>query len=105
MEVLPLKFLNQAKTETTNETESLQQLYNNVKSHIQEQTNKMSEEFRAVTYREQIMAGTDYFITVHAGGSSYLHMIVSGKLLCPGGKCELTGVEEGHTKDDPLEPF
>uniref|UniRef100_A0A3B4ZCJ0 Cystatin domain-containing protein n=1 Tax=Stegastes partitus TaxID=144197 RepID=A0A3B4ZCJ0_9TELE len=78
---------------------------NSVKSHIQEQTNKMSEEFRAVTYREQIMAGTDYFITVHAGGSSYLHMIVSGKLLCPGGKCELTGVEEGHTKDDPLEPF
>ncbi|XP_023122075.2 cystatin-B-like [Amphiprion ocellaris] len=92
-------------SKTKDATEEIQKICDEVKSLVEKKTNEIYEEFIAVKYRDQVVAGMNYLIKVHVGGSSYLHITVWKKLECDGGMIQLTGVEKGHTKDDPLEPF
>ncbi|CAI5673161.1 cystatin-A1 [Oreochromis niloticus] len=99
------KVLSGGFTETMPATPEIRKICNEVKSQAEQKTNKKYVEFLALKYRSQVVAGTNYLIKVHAGGTSYLHLLVWRKLPFEGGNAVLTRVQEHHHKDDPLLPF
>uniref|UniRef100_A0A3Q4IE77 Cystatin-B n=1 Tax=Neolamprologus brichardi TaxID=32507 RepID=A0A3Q4IE77_NEOBR len=88
-------------SETKTADEQIQKICDNVKK----ETHENYVEFHAVEYRSQVVAGANYLIKVHVGGTSYLHLMVWQRLPCDGGQDALTGVQQHHHKDDPLVPF
>nr|XP_020455611.1 cystatin-B-like [Monopterus albus] len=84
--------------------DEIRKICDQVKCQVQEKTKKVYQEFRAVAYRYQIVAGRNYLIKVCVG-NNYLHLWVYEHLPCDGGDIELQGVEECHSKEDPIEPF
>ncbi|KAM9337317.1 cystatin-A-like [Symphorus nematophorus] len=89
-------------SETMNATKEIQKICDEVKCRVEEQTNKKYVEFKAVKYRNQIVAGEKLSIKVHVGGVNYIHLFIF--LVLRGGTV-LRGVEQHKTKDDPLETF
>ncbi|CAI5673162.1 unnamed protein product [Oreochromis niloticus] len=92
-------------SETKKADEQTQKICENVKNQVEKETGKNYAEFHAVEYRSQVVAGANYLIKVHVGGTSYLHLKVLHELPCNGGQDVLTGVQQDHHKDDPLVPF
>ncbi|KAK0140420.1 Cystatin-B [Merluccius polli] len=84
--------------------EETQKLCDKVKQDVQVKTARSYVNFEAITYRSQVVAGTNYFIKVNVGGSDYIHLRVFEKLPCNGGYI-LSGVQEGKTLDDPIKYF
>ncbi|XP_044195636.1 cystatin-B-like [Thunnus albacares] len=89
---------------TLDATKEIQKLCDQVLK-VEKKTGKNFKEYVAVKYREQIVAGTNFLIKVHVGGVQYIHLSVFEALPCNGGAVELNGVQDDHTKDDPLVPF
>uniref|UniRef100_A0A669CZU1 Cystatin-B n=1 Tax=Oreochromis niloticus TaxID=8128 RepID=A0A669CZU1_ORENI len=92
-------------SKTKKADEQTQKICENVKNQVEKEPQKNYAEFHAVEYRSQVVAGINYLIKVHAGGTSYLHLLVWRKLPFEGGNAVLTRVQEHHHKDDPLLPF
>ncbi|XP_047424814.1 cystatin-A-like [Mugil cephalus] len=92
-------------SETEPATEEIQRICDEVKGQVEERTNTKYGIFRALQYRSQVVEGTNYLIKIHAGGFTYLHVMVFEALPCDGGKKLVTGVQQGHTRQDDLKPF
>ncbi|XP_028288401.1 cystatin-A5-like [Parambassis ranga] len=88
-------------TDGLDATEETQKICDEVKDQVQERTKKTYEEFRAIQYRKQIVAGANYIIKVYVGGFSYLCVKVYQHL---DGVCEVIDVQD-HKKDDTIIPF
>ncbi|XP_051266572.1 cystatin-B-like isoform X2 [Dicentrarchus labrax] len=87
------------------EPDGVQEICDQVKPLVEQKTNKIYMEFRAVEYRSQIVAGTNFLIKVHVGGEKYIHLFVFRALPCYGGGIELCKVQEDKTKEEPLVPL
>ncbi|XP_029002845.1 cystatin-A-like [Betta splendens] len=86
-------------------TERIQNYCNEVKKQVEAKTNQKYVEFKAVTYRSQIVAGMNYIIEIQVNECHYIHVKLHQELPCNGGKIVLINVQENHKKDDPLVPF
>ncbi|KAF1386320.1 hypothetical protein PFLUV_G00093450 [Perca fluviatilis] len=89
----------------TDATKETQDLCHQVKTQVEKKTGANYVEFKAVKYRSQVVAGTNFLIKVHVGGANYIHLIVFRALPCNGGKVSLTNVKSHQTKDSPLQPI
>lgn len=47
-----------------------------VKSQLEEKENQKFDVFKAVSFRRQVVAGTNFFIKVHVGEDKYMHLRV-----------------------------
>ncbi|KAF1386310.1 hypothetical protein PFLUV_G00093330 [Perca fluviatilis] len=83
-------------------TKETQDLCHQVKHQVEKKTGANYKEFKAVKYRSQPVAGTNFVIKVHVGGANYIHLEVFQALPCNGGKVSLTNVKSHQTKDSPL---
>ncbi|XP_003439236.1 cystatin-B-like [Oreochromis niloticus] len=92
-------------SKTKKADEQTQKICENVKNQVEKEPQKNYAEFHAVEYRSQVVAGINYLIKVHVGGTNYLHLMVLHELPCNAGQEVVTGVQEHHHKDDPLVPF
>ncbi|XP_074477393.1 cystatin-B-like isoform X1 [Sebastes fasciatus] len=79
--------------------EDIQKLCDSVKVQAETLSGKTYEVFRAISYKRQTVAGTNYFIKVHVGDEDYVHLRVYEKLQCYGGDIELSGMQQNflHT--------
>ncbi|XP_035512259.1 leukocyte cysteine proteinase inhibitor 1-like isoform X1 [Morone saxatilis] len=87
------------------EPDGVQEICDQVKALVEQKTNKIYVEVRAVEFRIQIVAGTNFLIKVDVGGENYIHLLVFKALPCNGGGIELLKVLEDKTKEEPLVPF
>uniref|UniRef100_A0A8C9X845 Cystatin-B n=1 Tax=Sander lucioperca TaxID=283035 RepID=A0A8C9X845_SANLU len=84
-------------------TEETQDLCDQVKPQVEKKTGKNYKDYKAIIYRNQVVAGTNFLIKVHVGGEDYIHLIIFRDLPCNGGKVSLTKVKDHQTED--LVPF
>uniref|UniRef100_A0A8C9X9G2 Cystatin-B n=1 Tax=Sander lucioperca TaxID=283035 RepID=A0A8C9X9G2_SANLU len=86
-------------------TEETQDLCDQVKQQVEKKTGVNYVEYKAVKYRSEVVAGTNFLIKVHVGGANYIHLEIFRGLPHNGGKVSLTKVKDHQTKDSPLQPF
>nr|XP_045006991.1 cystatin-B-like [Jaculus jaculus] len=57
-------------------TADTQEIADKVKSQLEEKENRKFSVFKAVSYRSQVVAGTNYFIKVDVGDDEFMHLRV-----------------------------
>ena len=73
-----------------------------LKAQTEEKLGATYSEFEAVSFKTQVVAGTNYLIKVKVGPEEYVHIKVWKKLPCHGGAKELTEATGGKTLGDAL---
>ncbi|XP_019647791.1 PREDICTED: cystatin-B-like [Branchiostoma belcheri] len=82
-------------------TPEIQAICDEVKAEVEKQAGVKYRTFQAVSYRSQVVAGTNYFIKVDVGGEKYVHLTVfKGLPHNPGLKVSAVQLNKG--KEDPL---
>jgi len=62
-------------------------------------------DFTAVSYKSQVVAGTNYFVKVRTGEDTYAHLRIFMPLPFAGDTPELVGNQTSKTKEDPISYF
>ncbi|XP_042316317.1 leukocyte cysteine proteinase inhibitor 1-like [Sceloporus undulatus] len=88
-------------------TPEVQAITSQMKGQLEAKVNQNYSTFEAISYRPQVVAGTNYFIKVRVGDgeSDYVHLRVFRALPVEGGQVELAGYQLHKTKDDPITYF
>ncbi|XP_063081406.1 cystatin-A-like [Cavia porcellus] len=87
-------------------TPEIQEIADKIKPQLEEKTNESYQEFTAIEYKTQVVAGTNYFIKIQIGGQVCVHIKVFKPL--PGQNedaLQLSGYQTGKSKDDELSYF
>ncbi|KAB1283256.1 Cystatin-A [Camelus dromedarius] len=92
-------------TEAKPATPEIQEIANSVKSQLEEKTNEAYEEFEAVEYKTQVVAGVNYYIKVRVGENKYIHLKIFKSLPQQDQSLTLTGYQTDKNKDDELTGF
>ncbi|KAK1885489.1 Cystatin-B [Dissostichus eleginoides] len=87
---------------TKDATEETQKICDAVNDQVEKETSINYAVYKAVKFREQVVAGRKLTVKVFVGEEDYIHLGVFQQLNCYGGNVELHGVEVGKTKDAPL---
>ncbi|XP_065699910.2 cystatin-A-like [Patagioenas fasciata] len=92
-------------TETEPATPEVQKIVDQVKLQFESRVNGTFKIFKAIEYRTQVVAGTNYFIKVQNSDDDYTHLRVFVGL-SSGNDCPtLVSFQTGKTRDDPLTYF
>lgn len=88
-------------------TEEVQKICDQVKSQAEEKAGTTFNQFEAICYRSQVVAGMNYIIKVDVGHTSYnyVHLYVYQSLPCNGSTLEVTNIKTGMKESAPLEPI
>ncbi|XP_003469356.2 cystatin-A [Cavia porcellus] len=87
-------------------TPEIQEIADKIKPQLEEKTNESYQEFTAIEYKTQVVAGTNYFIKIRVDNDGYVHVRVFEPL--PGRNedaLQLSGYQTGKSKDDELSYF
>ncbi|XP_020023588.2 cystatin-A [Castor canadensis] len=86
-------------------TPEIQEIADKIKLQLEEKTNETYQEFKAVEYKTQVVAGTNFYIKIRVGDGEYIHVRVFRALPGQNKELELTGYETGKREDDELTGF
>ncbi|XP_026962079.1 cystatin-A [Sagmatias obliquidens] len=92
-------------TEAKPATPEIQEIANTVKPQLEEKTNETYEEFEAVEYKTQVVAGIIYYIKIRVGNDRYIHIKVFQSLPQQNQSLALIGYQADKSKDDELTGF
>ncbi|XP_004578329.1 cystatin-A [Ochotona princeps] len=86
-------------------TPEIQEMVNKFKSQLEEETNERYEQFEAVEYKTQVVAGTNYYIKVRVGEDRYIHMKIFKSLPGRNQDLVLSAYQTDKSKNDELIGF
>uniref|UniRef100_A0A8B9TIX3 Cystatin domain-containing protein n=1 Tax=Anas platyrhynchos TaxID=8839 RepID=A0A8B9TIX3_ANAPL len=92
-------------SETQPATPEVQHIADQVKPEFERREHKRYDTFRAIVYRTQVVAGTNYFIKVQISDTSYAHLVVFQALPYEKKDPIIIRYVIDKTRDDPLEYF
>ncbi|MDK0713538.1 cystatin domain-containing protein, partial [Clostridium perfringens] len=75
-----------------------------VRGDVENKLEKKLDSYDAVSYKTQIVAGTNYFVKVNAG-DEYIHLRIFAPLPCSGNPKELADLQRGKTAEDEITYF
>ncbi|KAL9641443.1 hypothetical protein ABK040_013369 [Willaertia magna] len=81
--------------------QEVQNVVDAVKGEVESKLNKKLNKFQAISYRSQVVAGMNYFVKVEID-DDIVHLRIYNHF---SGKTELHGVQQGKTRDEPIEFF
>ncbi|XP_027219101.2 cystatin-A isoform X3 [Penaeus vannamei] len=83
-------------------SEEVQQLLEAVKSELEEKLGKKLDRFQLVSYKTQVVAGTNYFAKMDIGGEELVHMRVYRNLQ---GEVSLHSHQHPKTREEDIVYF
>ncbi|XP_032047359.1 leukocyte cysteine proteinase inhibitor 1-like [Aythya fuligula] len=86
-------------------TPEIQHIVDQVKAEYERRENRTFDIFQAIVYRDQLVAGTNYFIKVQISDTSYAHLRVFQALPQEKQGPNLESYQIDKTRDDPVTPF
>ncbi|XP_053561788.1 cystatin-B [Bombina bombina] len=86
-------------------TPEVQAIADKVRSDIEKQSGKNFGKFIVVSFKTQVVAGTNYFIKIQVGGNEYFHVRIHESLPHDGKKVTLSGFKECKTKEEEIGYF
>lgn len=85
--------------------EEIHRMCTSLKSQVEVKAGKNFDTFTAISYKTQVVAGTNFFVKVHVGGDDHIHVRIFRPLPHTGGEPEVHGVQESKSLNDPIEHF
>ncbi|XP_038614496.1 cystatin-A1-like [Tachyglossus aculeatus] len=92
-------------TEAKPATPKVQEIAEEVKSQLEQRTNRTYPTFKAVEYKTQVVAGLIYYIKVYVSEEEYIHLKVFQSLPNEKQPLDLMAFQAGKTRDDALTFF
>ncbi|CAD7693708.1 cystatin-B [Vulpes vulpes] len=86
-------------------TADTQAIADQVKAQLEERENKKYTTFKAVTFRSQVVAGTNYFIKVQVDDDEFVHLRVFQSLPHENKPLALSSYQTNKAKHDELAYF
>ncbi|XP_075399458.1 cystatin-B-like [Tenrec ecaudatus] len=83
-------------------TAEIQEIADKVRCEVEEKEHKKFPEFKAVEYKSQVVAGTNFFIKVHVGNDNFVHLCVFRSLSDEDMPLTLSRYQTNKTKEDEL---
>lgn len=83
----------------------VQQICDQIKEEAEKKAETKFPQFVAVSYKTQLVAGTNYFIKVDVGDGNFIHLRVYKTLPYAGSTLELSALKTGMKEDSALEYF
>lgn len=90
------------KGQVNQANDEIVEIVNNVRSQVESQTNSTYTTYEPVSFRSQVVAGTNFFVKVRVDGDQYIHLRIFRALPCNGGSLQVTEVTTGHTLESDL---
>ena len=90
------------KGQVNQANDEIVEIVNNVRSQVESQTNSTYTVYEPVSFRSQVVAGTNFFVKVRVDGDQYIHLRIFRALPCNGGSLEVNQVTTGHTLESDL---
>ncbi|XP_075054363.1 cystatin-B-like [Mixophyes fleayi] len=84
---------------------AVQSICDQMRREVEQKTGRSFITFRAVQYKTQVVAGTNYFIKVYVGYNEYAHLCVYQPLPYTNEPMSLTAVQLGRTRQDEIKHF
>ncbi|KAM5275553.1 cystatin-B [Hipposideros larvatus] len=86
-------------------TDEIQSIADEVKSQLENKANKKYPLFKAVEFKSQVVAGTNYFIKVQVDNDDFVHLRVFKSLPHENKPLTLHDYQADKTKNDALTYF
>ncbi|GFN99280.1 cystatin-b [Plakobranchus ocellatus] len=83
----------------------IQTLIETVREQSEEQAAKKHDLFKAIEYKTQVVAGTNYFVKVQVSDSEFIHLRIFKALPHVNALPKLAGQQLGKSGEDALEYF
>ena len=83
-------------------TEEVKNMVNELKPAIESAAGKTYEQFSAILFRSQVVAGTNFRVKTAVSDDSFIHLFIFRPLPHTGKSPFLTSIELGKTYNDPL---
>uniref|UniRef100_A0A8C8YLE0 Cystatin-B n=1 Tax=Prolemur simus TaxID=1328070 RepID=A0A8C8YLE0_PROSS len=94
-----------APSATQPATAETQHIVDQVRSQLEEKENKKFPVFKAVSFKKQVVAGTNHFIKVDVGDENFMHLRVFESLPHENKPLALSNYQTNKTKGDELTYF
>jgi len=93
-------------SEVKKATEEVQHICDQVKSQAEAKAGTTFNKFEAISYRSQVVAGTNYIIKIDVGDTplNYVHLYVYQSLPSVGSAPVVNDIKTGKKESAPLEP-
>ena len=85
--------------------EDIQAICNAVKADLEGKNGKSFDEFTAIQFRSQVVAGMNYFVKVHVGEEQFVHLRIYQALPHTGAGPALHSQQDGKTREEEIEYF
>ncbi|KAM9038234.1 cystatin-A [Sarcophilus harrisii] len=99
------KMMTGGLSEAKSATPEIQELVDEIKPTFEGKNNKKYEEFKAVSYKSQVVAGVMYYVKVCLGNDEYAHLKIYRPLPHTEKPIELVDFQMGKTEDDEVTYF
>ncbi|XP_010355059.2 cystatin-B-like [Rhinopithecus roxellana] len=86
-------------------TTETQDIADQLRSQLEEKENKKFPVFKAVSFKSQVVVGTNYFIKVHVGDEDIVHLRVFKSLPHENEPLTLSNYQTNKAKHDELSYF
>ncbi|KAM3935838.1 cystatin-B-like [Leptodactylus fuscus] len=86
-------------------TEEVQALCDQLKAEVEGQHGKKYPTYVALTFKTQLVAGTNYFVKVDVGNDQCIHLRIYKNLPHAGEQLSLTSTQINKTKEDEIVHF
>ena len=83
-------------------TEDVTEYCNSVRGEVESQNNAAFQTWEPVSFRSQVVAGTNFFVKVHVGENQYVHLRIFRGLPHTGGNISLSAFTPGMTLESDL---
>lgn len=85
--------------------EEVQMLVTQMRKHVEEKANKKFDDFTAISYATQVVAGTNFFVKVHVGNDECVHVRIFRPLPHENRMPEVHDYQLSKTREEPLAYF
>ncbi|KAF6040979.1 CSTB [Bugula neritina] len=83
----------------------IQDILDKTRTGFEDKAGVKFDEFTAISYRSQVVAGTNYFIKVKVGTDKYVHVKVFKSLPHAGGTLKVENIQLNKSLDDDISNF
>ncbi|KAH9525362.1 hypothetical protein Btru_001162 [Bulinus truncatus] len=94
-----------AASEVKEATEEIQEIIKEIRDELESKVNQKFPVYKAISYRSQVVAGTNFFVKIQVDDNDYVHVRIFRPLPHTKKGPELSRHQTGKSKDEPLEYF